>query len=384
MDPHAGKIVLNGAPSQYGRWLRALDAAHPPVDGRTPAELFDFAVRFAGLVQFYDLADRPDGNWIEFFLADPAMVLATVEAADPAASEAAFARLEKQTAAERSFETKFALLRELFAAVLAPARQLDAWLRGLDLGRESGAVGRARRLLAAAIAGGAGEALRQLKAYDEGAGRTGALGHAIGLDYSGFLPLWDLQCARPDASIYEGANGNRKINHALPSVRRLFHVLLDAGADFQTFVRENLSDAIDEGRQRPQIALYMAFVDLFQTAQATINTMSARFQRFYYDDVLRESPRPAVPDSVYLTFTLAAAEGVQSTTVPRGTLFPAGQDAEGRALLYSPISPRGRSWTSGSWPPRSQRTPARPGPPSERRRTRRRRWASPSPHSICC
>jgi len=335
MDPHAGKIVLNGAPSQYGRWLRALDAAQPQVDGRTPSQLFDFAVRFAGLVRYYDRADRPDGDWVEFFLADPAMVLALVNAMDIAASDAAFIRLEKQTAGERAFEIKFALLREVFGAILELARQLDAWLRGLGLAPENGAIDRARRELDALINGDAGEALRRLKAFDEGAGRPGALGEAIGLDYSGFLPLWDLDCVRPDGSIYQGANGNRKINHALPSLSRLFYILLDAGGSFQAWARENLSGALDDGRCRPQIALYLAFVELFQKAQATINSLSTRYQRFYYDDVLRESRQPAVPDSVFLSFTLAEEEGVESTTVPKGTLYPAGQDAEGRDILYA-------------------------------------------------
>ena len=333
MSPPAETIVLNGAPSQRDRWLRALDAAYAQVDGRSVSELLDFAVKFGRLIHFYDLKDRPDGDWVEFFLADPAMVLAAADAADLAGREAAFHRLVRQTAAERAFDRKLALLREVFAAILELARQIDGWLRGLDLSHSCDTVRLARRELAAAVQDNLGEALRRLKAFAEGA--LDALGQAIDLDTSDFLPLWDLGGVRPDGSIYRGATGRAKIQHALPSLTPLFHTLLDGSADFQAFARANLPSTREEGWHKPQLALYMAFVDLFGTAQATINTISSRYIRFYYDQILRESRRPAVPDSVYLTFALAEEEGVTRTTVPRGTLFPAGQDADGQDILYA-------------------------------------------------
>ena len=336
MDPHAGKIVLNSAPSQHDRWRRALDAAWAQVDGRSLAELLDFAVRFGRLVQFYDLRDQPDGDWVEFFLADPTMVLASIGAADFAGREAAFAALVRETAAERSFERKFSLLREVFAAVLALARQSDGWLRALACSPHSEAAQNALQEMEATITGGVGglgQALRRLKAFDLGAARPAALGQPIGLDYCGFLPLWDLDFVGPDSSIYQGATGNRRIDHALPHVTALFHTLLDGSADFQSFARTAVPATLAEGWHKPQIALYIAFAELFRTAQESINTLSSRFLRFYYDDVLRARRLPAVPDNVYLTFTLAEDE--TRANVPQGTLFPAGQDAGGNDVLYA-------------------------------------------------
>lgn len=330
MDPHAGKIVLNGAPSQYDRRLEAPDVE---VDGRSFAELLDFAVRFGGLINFYNLADEIDGDWVPFFLTDPTMALAAMESAEVAAREEAFDGLVRRTARARSFDRKFDLLRQVFESIQGLARQMDGWLRGLERCPDNEAVRLGREELTTAIGNGLGEELRRLKSWDEGA--AGPLGQPIGLDWSGFLPIWDLRCARPDGAIYKGSTGNRKIQHALPHLEKTFHAFADAIPDFQSFARTNLPATLDTGRHKPHIALYIAFVMLFRTAQETINSISARLERFYYRDVLREPLLPALPDSVYVTFALAEEEGLTSAAVPKGTLFPAGQEPDGREILYA-------------------------------------------------
>lgn len=335
MDPHAGKIVLNGAPSQYDRRgdrrLEALGLAE--VDGRSFAELLDFAVQYGGLINFYDLANQIDGDWVPFFLTDPTMVLAAIEANEAEAREKAFESLLRRTSRARSGERKFDLLREVFQSVQGLGRQVDGWLRGLAHCPEIEAVRLAREELNAAINNGLGEALRRLKSWDEGA--KSALGKPIGLDWSDFLPVWDLGSARPDGGIYKGSTPIRKIQRALPHLDGVFHDFAGAIPDFQSFARAALPGTLDTGRHKPQIALYIAFVMLFRTAQETLNTISSRLERFYYRDVLREPLLPAIPDSLYVTFALAEEEGVTSTVVPKGTLFPAGQELDGREILYA-------------------------------------------------
>lgn len=335
MEPHASKIVINGATSQYDRWLMALDAGYAQVDGRSFEELLDFAVRYGALVNFYDLRDRPDGDWVLFFLTDPTMLLATLAATDLSEFETAFARLERQTAAARDFERKFQLLRDTFAAALGPARRINSFLRALGPGLEGGAVNLLRRDIVEAVENDLGARLRTLQAYDEGAGLTNALGRPVGLDYSEFSALWGLGHVCPDGAIYRGRTEGRKIDHALPHLDPIFHAFLYALSDLRQFAQEHLADTLGGGRHKPHVALYMAFATLFRSAQDTVNKTSAHYLDFYYRDMLRERERGPIPDSVFLTYTLEDEEGVTSASVPRDTLFAAGQDADGRDILYA-------------------------------------------------
>ncbi|HEX2059901.1 MAG TPA: hypothetical protein VHK90_04110, partial [Thermoanaerobaculia bacterium] len=320
-------IVLNGAVSQYDRWLRALDPDYAQVDGRTYAELLDFSIQYAELIRFYNLSNEPEGNWVEFFLLDPVMVLAGLATIDVKSLEAEYDVLERKTAAERDYEKKFELLRATFAYILGLARQINAWLSVVQRIEQTPAVAQLDNALVQAINDSLRDALRTLKAYDEGAGLPEALGTPIGLDYSGFLPVWNLGCVCPDGSIYRGRTRQRKIDSALPHLEPLFYAFWDAIVDSQAMAGAALQSLLFTGDHKPQIALYMTFVQLFSTAQRTINTMSNRYADFYYRRVLRESPSGPLPDNVYLTFTLATEEGVDRATVPAATLFPAGQDA---------------------------------------------------------
>jgi hypothetical protein len=336
MNPHAGKRVLNGAPSQLTRLLPPPDAAGARVDGRTLEELRAFAVRMGGLLRFYGLDDRPDGDWSAFFLSDGSMVEASLRGAAAPGVEQAYAQLARRVAEAPDAQAKQALLPALFAVPHALARHADGWLRALRTIPPSAAARRAERRLAAAIAQELGPALRRLRAWEEGALAAGALPAPTGLDYSVLAPEWGVQDARPDASIFRGAAPADRVDAAVPHLVRAFGGLAEGLAGVGG-AAEGLAAAPD-GTQKPQVALFEAFARLFGTAQATLDGLAPRYADFYYRQVLRERERGPVPDSVYLAFAVEK-DAASPAPVPRGTLFPAGTDAEGRALMYAADTP---------------------------------------------
>jgi hypothetical protein len=334
MGTEAGKIVLNGAPSQYDRWLPALDPGYAKVDGRSFSDLLDFPVKYGALVNFYDLRNEIDGDWVGFFASDPTMMLAILESIDIAALEREYTRLDELTRAAQVFARKFDLLCRLFAFIQGLARQINEGLVALGHHPDRGIARALEQALVNAIVLSLGPQLRQLKEYAEGAGLPRALDQPIPLDWSGFLPLWGLRDDCPDGSIYRGHSRVEKINHALSYLAPIFAAFRDSLADLQRFALANFEASLKEPDHKPQIGLYIAFARLFATAQETLNTISGRYIDFYYRDLLREKPAGPVGDRVFLAFTLADDEKVKSTTVPRGTAFPAGQDADGQDILY--------------------------------------------------
>lgn len=336
MDPHGEGIIVNGAASQYERWLAALDAGYALQDGRTFAELLNFAPRFARLINFYDLGDEVDGDWYEFFLTDPTMIFASVEAFDLAGTEREFARLERLLAGDgQPFEEKFRRLRELFELVRNLALWLDRLLHNLNRSPQAEPSKPLEQQLVAEIADTLGEQLRLLVAYDSGAGLSNALGRPVGLSYDSFSSLWNLKEVCPDGAIYRGRNNDRKITSALPPLSDIFYAFDDAVANLKSNAAADLEATLDYDQHKPHIALYIAFVRLFKTAQDTLNKFSGNYADFYYRDLLRERQRAAIPDKVYLTFTLADGVAGGRAVVPGQTLFAAGQDVEGLPVLYA-------------------------------------------------
>jgi|GEM_PF-2363993 len=339
MTRQPSAIVLNGAPSQLGRWLRALGPGYARVDGRSLEELLAFAPRFGALIYFYNLQDEPEGDWTAFYLTDPTMVLASIEALDLTSVETEYLRAERRASATRAPTDRHAGLRDLFGILHGLGRRADLWLKGLATGRGSRAAERVRRELAAEVETRLGASLRRLEAYDRGAGSEEALGQTVGLDYRPFGAVWKLGRSVPDDSIYRSdsdAEGREtlRMDRALQPLRELFTSVSASLGALQSVTAEQLEESLETGDQAPQAALYVAFAQLFRTAQDTINTISTRYQRFYYHRVLREGRQGGVPDRVFLTFTLASGEDVLATSVPRGTLFPAGEDVDGNEILF--------------------------------------------------
>ena len=233
------------------------------------------------------------------------VLFAGLDATDVDQIEVEFSRLERLVLETQSFDYRFDLLREAFDLILKLARQLDLLLGFLDHAEEGPTMRQLRQAIVAEIEDSLGRRLRELKAYDLGAGLPDALGRRIGLGYDGLSPIWQMDTTGADGSIYRGRNGLQKIAHALPKLNPILNSFLSALSSLREFAQTNLPSTMADGDHKPQVALYIAFVALFQNAQDTINTFSSRYARFYYRDVLREGFLAAIPDSVFLSFTLA-------------------------------------------------------------------------------
>ena len=131
---------------------------------------------------------------------------------------------------------------------------MDAWLRVLG---ELSAWAPARRLharLSQVVRDRLAPGLRKLRAWDAGAGAREALRRPIGLDYGGFLPVWETdEAPRPDPALFRGATAGERMENAAPRLLDAFAGFADALQGVARAAAE--LDAAPDGRQKPQMAL---------------------------------------------------------------------------------------------------------------------------------
>lgn len=329
------KLVINGATSQYDRWLRALAPDYAKVDGRSFVDLLAFGPRFGALINFYDTKDEIDGDWVEFFICNPSMLLASILAIDRGDIEREFRRLRAEAGERRRFERKVERLAEAFALIHRAALRADLWLRAAQAHQQAAWAQEIRTRILAALERGLADRLRHIEAAAAAARRDDGIGHAIDLAFDTFDPAWGVGEGESDEAFFDGetpeARAGNAWGHLEPAIRDLLYLT----GDLQRIARAYFAESLKANDHQPQIALYMAFCRLFEKAQATLNTFSQRYIDFYYRDVLRDRRAPAIGDRVYLTFTLAASEDVFAAPVPAGTLFPAGESADGLEILFA-------------------------------------------------
>lgn len=82
----------------------------------------------------------------------------------------------------------------------------------------------------------------------------------------------------------------------------------------------------------PHYALFLAFLQNYQLAQADLNGITKKHLDFFYRDVLRLKEKAAVADQAYLILQLAKQVGEH--LLPKNSEFKAGKDDIGKEVLF--------------------------------------------------
>ena len=109
--------------------------------------------------------------------------------------------------------------------------------------------------------------------------------------------------------------------------------------DWQTFFPADLDwHQLTQGDRDdvpPNLALFLAFLQLYQQPQAVINEIPGRHLDFYYQDVLQLTTKAAIPDTAHVLIELK--KRAIPTLISPQTLMSAGKDATGVELIYAPL-----------------------------------------------
>ncbi|MGR6873103.1 hypothetical protein ACU6U9_12520 [Pseudomonas sp. HK3] len=88
--------------------------------------------------------------------------------------------------------------------------------------------------------------------------------------------------------------------------------------------------------KRADIALLMAFFTMLSVPKASFDHFTQSHKQHFYKDVLQFRQRPEVADKAHIVISLI--DDVASKTIEKGTLFKAGQDADGQNRVYQSAS----------------------------------------------
>lgn len=96
-----------------------------------------------------------------------------------------------------------------------------------------------------------------------------------------------------------------------------------------------VDESIREEIKRPDWVMWLALFKMLSHTQTQMNHVLNRQLNHYYQDILKFSPLPPKPDQGHLVLTLA--DHVQDYTLLKGTEFLAGQDANGKDIVYETL-----------------------------------------------
>ncbi len=111
--------------------------------------------------------------------------------------------------------------------------------------------------------------------------------------------------------------------------------VLESAGNWQPFFSdtlETLKAQSEAAALPPHLALWNAFIELYEHPKALMNKLTRRHLDFYYKEVLKLKNRASVADRVHVLFELK--KNTKNTLIEAGTLLLAGKDTLKKDLIY--------------------------------------------------
>jgi hypothetical protein len=317
---------------QDSRFLAHLNPDTVKVDERSLEDLLLFTAQFSQLINFYNLENKIDGNWSNFFN-DELVVLANIHQTNPNEIEQNFQQTVTLINRFKRPEKKKYYLEKAFAQIFEVAMLFEKWsqqLREVEL--FSGVSAPLRNEIFNAIDNRLGQAFVNFQNLYIEIQQNENLQLSAPLEFQYFSPFWTLgeyeqALLKPDA---EATDLPTFYVSALEDVFKVFYETLiylknQAGHYFQ--------ESLKQDTHYPEISLLVAFLQLYETQQKHLNEVSQRYLDFYYYEVLKQTHKPLKANQLYVKFNLN--DNALIVTVEKEERLIAGEYESGDDIIYT-------------------------------------------------
>lgn len=318
--------------SQKERFPRALKEGYVQPEERPFHELLDVARSIARNIIFYDDENRPSGNWEQMFLKDEAFLLATVMSLRLDNLQERFMLIQKKLKRVSKASRSIKNIKKLFSISETIPLNLVHWnhyFNDLNVRQNvpememelSGALQKLKETV---------NELIDLKEFADS-----KLGEGESIPWNTTLDSYkDHKRINRVPSQWADETSWQVLT---PFVSEKMREIFDAFYATALFLKKNSqtyfkASLVSENHQTHS-ALLIAFLQLMEHANKSINEFPKRHHQFYFDKVLNEKRKPPTPDQAILTFDLAKT--FDRALVPEGTLLSAGTDAEKNEILFA-------------------------------------------------
>ncbi len=313
---------ISDGTEEKDRFPPSLESGYFLPDERAFEQLLALGFELARILPFHDLRDVPKGTWGELFMANEAVVMAHILSLDCTRLQSEFSKYR-----ERGVEHSVRFTYET-------ARTVDFWLSTLSANHTRAAMElceRVESLISERPAADLQELERLVRIVRA---RTSVL---EGLDFDGFHPVWGVkgvagvQEAQEAAEIAATMVWPAQTFHE--QVRRIFYSLVNVITHLQTLTRPYLTESLQAQTHEPANALFMVFLELFESSRSGLNAFTDKHLDFYYRSLLGAVNLQHQPDRLF--FSLQPAAGRSQVRVPAGTHFLTRAGESGAEIAFA-------------------------------------------------
>ncbi|GAA5037935.1 hypothetical protein GCM10011506_35710 [Marivirga lumbricoides] len=323
----------NTGTSQQKRMFEALKADYVNIDEKSFEDLLVFTSRLSKLINFYNENNQIDGDWSHFF-SDETVILATIIDSEPTEIEKRFKSYIKKISLFKQPAKKNKYILKCFEEVYAIATKFEHWYSRL---REIEEFTRfqlsVRSEISNAISSKLAIALKKLhKLYETKLEYYGVASNQL-LTFTEFSSIWEVQEPLIDEAfeVTEAESDNAE-DFLLKELEKIFQSFYETLLYLKSKTPEYLKQSMESDIHYPEIALFLAFLKLYEHAKDNINQLTSKHIEFYFKDILRQVPKEKKLDKIYLQFLLN--DEALFTKIDEGTQFIGEDPASNEDIIY--------------------------------------------------
>ncbi|MBS7231622.1 hypothetical protein KHA90_11360 [Flavobacterium psychroterrae] len=315
------------------------------IDGRTEQDWLHFLTEFSKLINFYNDKNKIEGNWNPFLLKDPVFLMASISKTNYKNLHSSYKNScsEIKRLIQNETNSQSNALNKLFDHITSVYKIIERWTHYLLSNNESYdlktyIINEVKNRLSIDF-----WAIQSFRNYLYKLSFNGIfIVPSPQQDFDSFdkniwninkdkSPFWEVFGFETEQNILQAKD--KMTTFCLDILTKigdkLFHfletIIHHSGKEFKKL-------SLKKGHF-PDTTLLRSFVNILQLQQNQLNKISEKHLDFYYKDILKQTKLPAIPDNAYLCATLAKNDSV--FTLPSGTLFSAGIDAQKNPVLFA-------------------------------------------------
>ena len=303
------------------------------IDSRSMSDRIQFLIKFAQLINFYDKTNTQNGNWLPFLVKSPAFLGIHIAETDYDAVDKIYQKACESVNASLNFagdEAKLSMVLNLFFNRIENIFiRLNGWTDPMVKDSQQSytlktyTLDNIKRRYSMIL-----WAILNLRTYLSGNGFPeirkadytvfDAFNDVIWKTNKNKLPFWEvLGFEKPEDPVLE-------INKIVEGVFNTTDQLMAFFYEVIALAKSTKEDLVELVSQFPDTLLIRTFLELMQFSQDDMNAITGKHLSFYYDDILKQTKAPPVPDHVFISALLSVTD--QISVLPKNTLFDAGTD----------------------------------------------------------
>jgi len=288
MKDYGFNTRVSDGTDQHQRAPLAFRADYFNADEMNFEVLLSMASEYAATINYYNIANKKEGDWSGLFNSSEAVIMALIATTDAHKIEAHYNNI---STADLSVPAGY---------IISLASKYDFWLQRLmAVSSESAAQLRSTlyEMIRTNLVAGlhtAAEVVQQSETGDVSALMKGE---------RALSSVWGI--SELDEQYHFSQSAPIDFNDHDAAVDQLGASLLKMTAGIrylQTLVADMLEHSLNSQSHEPSIGLFMVFLRLYEVAQKRLNRFTERHLEFYYRDCLKTNPRERQLESIFLKF----------------------------------------------------------------------------------